>query len=102
MIARIWTTGLDESRAEEYQRFADTRSRPMFRRHEGFLGVLFCSAPGRRTVITLWTDERAAATLGDSPDYQDTVAALTALAVLRPPQQVEVLQVDGGEGLPGA
>jgi hypothetical protein len=55
-VVRIWTTGLDNSRERDYEEFARNISLPMFRRHDGFLGVLFAGVGEQRTVITLWRD----------------------------------------------
>ncbi|WP_028921966.1 antibiotic biosynthesis monooxygenase family protein [Pseudonocardia acaciae] len=93
MIARIWRTGLDESRADEYERFAHQRSLPMFRRQPGFSGVLFTRSEGTRVVITLWLDREAVNALDTSIDYQDTVAAISATGFLRAPQSVEILDL---------
>ena len=43
LAVRIWRTGLDESRAPEYEDFARTVSLPMFRRHDG---SVVCCSPG--------------------------------------------------------
>ncbi len=94
MIVRIWRTGLDESRAEEYDRFATERSLPMFRRQDGFCAVLFSRIADGRAVITLWRDIQAVEALDASADYRDTVAAIGAAGFLRPPQTVEVMAVD--------
>jgi len=40
----IWSTGIDELRADQYERFALERSLPMFRRRPGCLGALFTAA----------------------------------------------------------
>jgi hypothetical protein len=94
-VVRIWRTGLDESRAREYEDFASSTSLPMFRRQNGFRGVLFAGAGPERTVITLWSDHAAAAALDVSADYQATVRAIEATGFLRPPQRVELLDVHG-------
>ena len=93
LVVRIWRTGLDESRATEYEDFALRISLPMFRRHAGFLGVLFAGAAAERTVITLWSDKGAAMALDASADYRATVRAIEATGFLRPPQRVELLPV---------
>jgi len=93
LVVRIWRTGLDESRAPEYEDFARTISLPMFRRHRGFLGVLFTGTGAERAVITLWSGQPAAAALDASADYQATVRAIEAAGFLRPRQWVELLHV---------
>ncbi len=95
LVVRIWRTGLDELRAPEYEDFALGISLPMFRRHGGFLGVLFAGTGAERTVITLWSDRAAAAALDASADYQATVRAIEATGFLRPPQRLELLDVHG-------
>jgi heme-degrading monooxygenase HmoA len=92
-VVRIWRTGLDESRSAEYEDFARNFSLPMFRRHNGFLGVLFAGTGAERTVITIWSGRAAVAALDASADYQATVRAIEATGFLRPPQRVEVLDV---------
>lgn len=93
LVVRIWRSGLDESRAPEYEDFALRTSLPMFRRHVGFLGVLFAGTGGERTVITLWSDKAAVTALDASADYQSTVRAIEATGFLRPPLRVELLPV---------
>jgi heme-degrading monooxygenase HmoA len=95
LMVRIWRTGLDESRAPEYEDFARTVSLPMFRRHDGFGGVLFAKSGGVRMVITLWADRAAADALGESDDYRATVRAIEATGLLRPPQRIRLLNVHG-------
>jgi heme-degrading monooxygenase HmoA len=94
--ARIWRTGIDPSRAGEYETFARGRSLPMFSAHDGFCGVLFAADSDKRIVITLWTSRTAAEALERSPAYRDTVEAIEAAGFLRPPQQVELLDVRDG------
>ena len=102
LVVRSWRTGLDESRAPEYEDFALRISLPMFRRHAGFLGVLFAGTGAERTVITLWTDKAAAMALDASADYQATVRAIEATGFLRPPQRVELLPLHNSWIEPGA
>lgn len=98
MIVRIWRTGIDAVRAEEYERFARERSLPMFRAQTGFRGVLFASGgETERVVLSFWDDLGALAALDDSPSYRETVAALLATGILTGDQSVEVLDVQGGD-----
>jgi heme-degrading monooxygenase HmoA len=94
MIARIWRTGLDESRAEEYDVFAGERSLPMFRRQPGLRAVFFVRTEDGRAAITLWQDLAAAEALATSKDYLDTVEAIKAAGFLRSPQSVELVPVE--------
>ena len=95
-MARIWRTAIDPSRADEYEEFARERSLPMFRSHDGFAGVLFAGDADARIVITLWTSRAAAHALEHSAVYRETVEAIEAAGFLRPPQQVELLDVTAG------
>lgn len=94
MIARIWRTGLDESRAAEYEAFAAGRSLAMFKRQDGCRGVFFVRTEGGRAVITLWRDLGAVEALAGSTDYLETVAAIKAEGFLEGAQSVEVMPVD--------
>ena len=94
MSARIWRTGVDESRAEEYDAFAVERSLPMFRRQPGCRAVFFVRTKEGRAAITFWQDLAAAEALLSSKDYLETVDAILAAGFLRPPQSVELLPVD--------
>lgn len=94
MIARIWRTEIDPTRADEYQTFAHAQSLPMFRQQEGFIGVLFAAAATGRAVITLWRDLDAVATLDASPTYKNTVAEIEATGFLRGESTLEVLELE--------
>lgn len=91
MVLRIWRTGIDESRADEYREFARHYSLPMFSSHPGFLGVLFAAAPGQRAVVTMWESRAAAAGLEESSSYRHTVAAIEAAGFLDGESSVEAL-----------
>jgi heme-degrading monooxygenase HmoA len=95
MIARIWRTEIDETRADEYREFAHVRSLPMFRAQPGFAGVLFAAQGAQRAVISLWDNLAAAEALNHSPTYTATVAALEATGFLRGDSALEVLELEG-------
>ena len=98
MIVRIWHTGIDPARADEYERFAEQRSLPMFRAQHGFRGVLFTTAAdGRRAAISFWEDQDAVNRLDESVTYRETASALGSTGILRGEQTVEVLNVSGGD-----
>jgi len=97
VIVRIWTTGVDPQRADEYREFAAVRSLPMFRIQEGFRGVLFTERGSQFAVISLWRDRAAVDSLETSPTYQETVAAILATGFLTDEQRVDVFEVKGGE-----
>lgn len=94
MIARIWRTRIDELRANEYLEFARARSVPMFRAHDGFIGVVFGRHGDERTVITLWRDLAAAYALDDSQIYKSTVAEIEATGFIIGPSTLEMLEVE--------
>jgi heme-degrading monooxygenase HmoA len=98
VIVRIWRTGIDPTRAGEYERFAEERSLPMFRAQPGFRGVLFTTAAdGGRAVISFWETEHAVELLDRSESYRETASALGSSGILRGQQTVEVLIAHGGE-----
>jgi heme-degrading monooxygenase HmoA len=95
MIVRTWLTRIDESRAADYEAFAQQRSLPMFRSMPGFAGVLFGARDGARVVITLWDDLQAIDALENSESYQSTVAAIAATGFLEGDSSVEVVELQG-------
>ncbi|NNC13742.1 hypothetical protein HII28_17900 [Planctomonas sp. JC2975] len=95
MILRLWRTRIVLARESEYQRFANERSLPMFRSQSGFLGLYFSGSGEERVVVTVWTSGSAAEALEVSPTYLSTVAAIQEQGFLRPPQSVEVLEIQG-------
>lgn len=82
MIMRIWTTKVDETRAEAYERFAQERSLPMFKAQPGFRGALFGRAGCECAVVTLWESSAAADALEASASYRETVAEINAAGFL--------------------
>jgi heme-degrading monooxygenase HmoA len=96
MIIRIWRAHADPQRAQEYEQFAQHQSLPMFRRQQGFRGVLFARDGADRVVLSFWENEAATAALAESSDYQETVRRLLATSILAGPQTVEMLEVHGG------
>jgi hypothetical protein len=95
-IARIWRTRIDQSRTDEYLRFAQERSLPMFRSHAGFAGVVFGGAEDKCVVITFWQDVQSARALDVSPRYQQTVLEIKRSGFIVGPSSVEVYLVQGG------
>lgn len=97
MIARIWRTGVDPARLEDYARFERERSLPMFLEHRGLLDVLFLrEARDRAAALTLWEDESVIEALEASPLYRRTVEDFSASGLLLSKQVVEVFEVEGG------
>src|SRR5438128_254618 len=95
-IVRIWRTKIDRKRADEYRRFANAQSLPMFRAHRGFIGVVFGETEDERIVITFWASREAAAALDASPLYRETVERIEATGFVVGPSTVEIFEVRGG------
>lgn len=94
MIARMWRTRIDERRADEYLDFARSRSLPMFRGHEGFIGAVFGAHHAERAVITLWRDLGVAHALDDSQVYRATVAQIEATGFIVGPSAIDIFEVE--------
>jgi heme-degrading monooxygenase HmoA len=94
LIARIWRTRIDETRADEYLEFANSRSLPMFRSQQGFVGILFARQRSERAVISLWRDLTSAQALDQSPTYRATVAEIEATGFILGPSTIDVLEVE--------
>ncbi len=101
MIVRIWRTGIDPGRVEEYETFAREYSVPMFRKQRGFQGVLFLRMGGRAAVITLWGNMYAVERLAGSPSYQETVKRIVETGILEGDQTVEIFEDHGFHVEPG-
>jgi heme-degrading monooxygenase HmoA len=82
LIIRIWRTRVDEARAAEYERFARDVSWPMFRQHEGYLGVLMGREGAECVVITCWRGRADVDALAASPVYRDVVGRIRAAGFL--------------------
>ena len=93
MIARIWNTSVAEERAAEYERFALDESLPMFRKQQGFRGVLMVRDGASCQVITLWGSADDVAALAHSASYAETVSRIVGRGFLRGEQEVRVFDV---------
>jgi heme-degrading monooxygenase HmoA len=96
VIVRVWRATLDIARAEEYERFSQEVSLPMFREQEGFWGVLFARRNAACVVITLWSVPAAIEALNSSPSYRRAVERIEATELLTGQTSVEVLELHGG------
>jgi heme-degrading monooxygenase HmoA len=96
VFARIWRARVERDRVNEYERFAEEQSLPMFRERAGFLGVLFARDERNCAVITLWEDLAAVAALETSARYREAVARITEMGLFIGDQSVEILHVRGG------
>ena len=83
VILRIWKAEIDPARGDEYERFAQERSLPMFRAHRGFRGCAFLRNGADYSVVTLWDGPEDVAALEASALYRETVAAIMASGFMR-------------------
>ena len=98
MLLRIWRTGVDPTRWQEYARFEREHSLPMFRQQGGCRGVLFVrSADGYgAAACSFWDDKTSIERLHASPTYAATVARLMATGLLTGEQSVVLYEIAGG------
>ena len=96
MIVRIWRTRVDPEREEEYERFTQEHSLPMFHQQRGLLGVLLLHGPEEWAALTMWESMAAVEALESSPTYAKTVHRLEGSGLLTGEQSVEVFEVHGG------
>ena len=93
MIARTWTVDVAPADFATYETFARDVSLAMFKRQEGFRGVLMTRDETTCQVVSLWSDSGAVAALETSPSYRETVAAIEALGILTNPRPVQISEV---------
>ncbi len=96
MIVRIWRTQVDPTREEEYERFTQEHSLPMFHQQKGLLGVLLLHGPEDRAALTMWESVAAVEALESSSTYAETVHRLEGSGLLMGEHSVEVFEVHGG------
>lgn len=105
MLLRIWRTGVDPNRWDEYARFEREHSAPMFRQQPGCRGVLFLRLDGDAgaAACSFWDRLKSIEALATSPSYRATVARLASTALLTGEQSVEVFAIASGalDALPG-
>jgi heme-degrading monooxygenase HmoA len=95
-LVRIWTTRIDMARVDEYERFVDQRSLPMFRAQEGFVGVAFARSGDEVAVISYWRDRAAVGALDASATYQETVQAIAETGFLVGDAAISVFEIHAG------
>lgn len=91
-VARIWTATLLPERGSDYDRFAKDVSLPMFRSHDGFLGVAMMRNQTFACVITYWTGTDAVRSVEASARYGATVAAIKAVGFIETFGETVVLE----------
>ena len=92
MITRVWHTLVQESRAADYERFAQEISLPMFRLQKGYLGVIMAREKERCIVISFWESAASIEALDTSPTYKATVAKILAQGFLFGEQTTQVFE----------
>lgn len=93
MIARIWTTEIDEALASGYETFAREKSLPMFRSQPGYCGVFMLRRGGACIVLSLWRDIVSIQTLAQSETYIQTVKEIMEGGFLQDGQSLETFDV---------
>jgi len=96
MLIRIWRTRVDPAREEEYIRFTEEYSRPMFQQQPGCLTAVFFNRPPHFGALSYWTDDAALEAFLKSPIYRDTVRRLEETGLLTGRSKSEVFAVHGG------
>jgi heme-degrading monooxygenase HmoA len=95
-FVRIWRTRLDLERLDEYERFVEQRSLPMFHEQQGFLGVICSRQDDEVAVITMWRDRAAVDALDTSASYQEAVRAIEGNGYLVGDSQVDAFEIHVG------
>jgi len=93
---RVWRTQLDVGRLEEYDRFVEEQSKPMFRAQQGFQAVIYSRSGGEVAVLSFWDDQAALDALDVSPTYAHAVASIEATGFLRGESVLDVFEIHAG------
>jgi heme-degrading monooxygenase HmoA len=95
-FVRVWRARVDLARLDEYERFIDAQSRPMFAEQQGFLGVLFSRSGEEVAVLSFWRDEDAVRALDTSPSYQHASELILETGFLLGVSTVDVYELHAG------
>ena len=82
MFVRIWRARVDPARLDEYERFVEAHSRPMFADQQGFLGAIFSRQGYEVAVLSFWRDEAAVRALQTSASYRRTATMVEETGLL--------------------
>jgi heme-degrading monooxygenase HmoA len=93
---RIWRTRLDLERLDEYERFVEEQSKPMFRAQQGFRGVLYSRRRDEVAVLSFWDDKAAVDALDTSATYQQAVRTIGETGFLRGESILDVFEIHAG------
>jgi hypothetical protein len=96
MIVRLWTSGYDPARLDEFIAFARERLEPFFRQQDGCLGCMFNYDAEQWRTVSYWRDETASAAVKTSGAYHHILDDLVASGLLTGSQSVKVMNVAGG------
>jgi heme-degrading monooxygenase HmoA len=95
-FVRIWRTRIDVNRLDEYERFVDEQSLPMFNAQEGFRGVVYSRRGDRVAVLSFWRDQTAVDALDTSATYQRAVKSIEATGFLIGDSSLEAFEIHAG------
>lgn len=96
MIVRVWNTGYDPARLDDFIAFARERLEPFFRAQDGCLGCFFTHDAVEWRTITFWRDQKAVDTVKDSDIYRTILLDLVNSGLLLGGQQTRIMTVAGG------
>jgi heme-degrading monooxygenase HmoA len=93
MFVRISRARLEIARLDEYERFIEERSTPMFNAQAGFLGVMYSRRGDEVAVLSFWRDESAVERLEMSRKYQRAVELIEETGFLVGDSTLDVYEV---------
>ncbi len=96
MIVRVWTSGYDPDRLDEFIAFARDRLEPFFRHQKGCLGCMFNYDDRDWRTISYWRGVEAIEAVKTDPNYRAMLDDLVASGLLRGDQSVKIMNVAGG------
>lgn len=96
MIVRVWTSGYDPARLDDFIAFARERLEPFFRSQDGCLGCMFNYDSEQWRTVSYWRDDDAATAVKTSTVYRAILEDLMASGLLAGTQTVKVMNVAGG------
>jgi quinol monooxygenase YgiN len=96
MIVRVWISGYDPARLDDFIAFARDRLEPFFRHQDGCLGCMFNYDDAEWRTVSYWRDLAAIEAVKSSPAYRAMLNELVASGILTGAQSVRIMNVAGG------
>ncbi|WP_341896105.1 antibiotic biosynthesis monooxygenase [Ferrovibrio terrae] len=96
MIVRVWISGYDATRLDDFIDFARDRLEPFFRDQDGCLGCMFNYDAEQWRTVSYWRDMAAIDAVKTSPVYHEILEDLVASGMLAGSQSVRTMNVAGG------